>query len=426
MVKRFVLAILFFATLTISAQNGTVSPYSAFGIGDLRQGRSIENQSMGGIGFYTDSIHIHLNNPAALGKLGLATYTGALSRRELRMETSDDLQRTSVTSFDYLSIAFPLISQRAGIAFGAKPYSSVGYQLEDLQEIANGDQVLNEYTGEGGINEVFLSAGFQLLPKMHLGATVSYYFGQLSNNRVQVTEGIAYGTLDERDSDVSGFDFNYALTYSPSIGPKHTLYTSLRAHTQTNLVSTNQRRIGTFVPLSGNEIEVVDVDLDRDNLRYTEIKIPTTFSLGLGIGQEQRWMVGGEYSFQKFSEFSNEFLDGDNIEYEDASSFALGGYFVPDFTDIDSYFNRVVYRAGVRLDNTGYIVNEKDISNFGITFGMGFPLGFEYSNLNLGLEVGRRGTTMNNLVRESYFKVSIGLSLNASGPNRWFQKRQIN
>ena len=86
----------------------------------------------------------------------------------------------------------------------------------------------------------------------------------------------------------------------------------------------------------------------------------------------------------------------------------------------------MVYRAGVRLDNTGFIVNEKDISNFGITFGMGFPLGFEYSNLNLGLEVGRRGTTMNNLVRESYFKVSIGLSLNASGPNRWFQKRQIN
>ena len=86
----------------------------------------------------------------------------------------------------------------------------------------------------------------------------------------------------------------------------------------------------------------------------------------------------------------------------------------------------MVYRAGVRLDNTGFIVNEKAMSDFGITFGMGFPLGFEYSNLNLGLEVGRRGTTMNNLVRESYFKVSIGLSRNVPAPTRWFQKRQIN
>jgi hypothetical protein len=60
------------------------------------------------------------------------------------------------------------------------------------------------------------------------------------------------------------------------------------------------------VPLSGNEIEVVDVDLDRDNLRYTEIKIPTTFSLGLGFGEEQRWLIGGEYSFQQFSDFSND------------------------------------------------------------------------------------------------------------------------
>jgi hypothetical protein len=264
------------------------------------------------------------------------------------------------------------------------------------------------------------------MPRLHLGATASFYFGQLKSRRVQVTEGIAYGTLDNRQSDISGFDFNYALTYSPNLGPKNTLYTSLRVHTQTNLVSQNQRRIGTFVPLTGNEIEVSDVYLENDNLRNTEIKIPTTFSLGLGFGQEQRWLIGGEYSYQQFSDFSNIFLDSDNVEYENASSYALGGYWIPDFTDIDSYLNRVVYRAGVRLDNTGFIVNEKAMSDFGITFGMGFPLGFEYSNLNLGLEVGRRGTTMNNLVRESYFKVSIGLSLNASGPNRWFQKRQIN
>jgi hypothetical protein len=134
MVKRFVLAILIFATLTVSAQNGTVSQYSAFGIGELRQGHSIENQAMGGLGLYTDSIHLHLHNPAGLGKLGLATYTGALTRVETRMETSGGKQRTSVTNFDYLAVAFPLISQRAGIAFGTKPLSSVGYQLEDLQE----------------------------------------------------------------------------------------------------------------------------------------------------------------------------------------------------------------------------------------------------------------------------------------------------
>jgi hypothetical protein len=78
------------------------------------------------------------------------------------------------------------------------------------------------------------------------------------------------------------------------------------------------------------------------------------------------------------------------------------------------------------MENTGFLVNNQEINNFGITFGMGLPLGFEYSNLNVGFEVGRRGVTTDNLVREGYFKVSLGLSLSASGPNRWFQKRQIN
>lgn len=426
MVQRFVLAILIFATFSVSAQNGTVSPFSAFGIGDLRGVRTVENQSMGGLESFTDSIHINLNNPASLGKLGLATYSGAFARQEVRMETYNDKQRASVTNLEYLAIAFPLKTQRGGLSFGLKPFSSVGYKLEDIRDNQAGNQVLNEYSGEGGLNQVFFSVGLQLLPKVQVGATANYIFGQIMNKRVQVTEGIAYGTLDDRQSDISGFDFNYALTYSPNLSAKHTLYTSLRAHTQTNLVSKNQRRIGSFVPLNGNEIETYLVDLERDNLLNTEIKIPTTFTAGLGIGEEYRWMIGAEAGMQQFSSFSNPFLDGDNIRYEDASSYALGGFWVPDYTDVDAYFNRVTYRAGVRLDNTGFIVNEKPISNFGITFGMGLPVGFEYSNLNLGFEVGRRGTTMNSLVRESYFKVSIGLSFNASGANRWFQKRQIN
>ena len=177
-----------------------------------------------------------------------------------------------------------------------------------------------------------------------------------------------------------------------------------------------------MLPESGQNIEIFDVDLDDDNLRRTFIKIPTTTTLGLGWGEDKHWFLGAEYSFQKYSEFENPFLQENNTEYEDASSFALGGYWVPDFASIDSYFDRVTYRAGVRLDNTGLIVNDKPIENFGITFGMGLPIGSDFSNLNLGFELGRKGTTMNNLVRESYFKISLGLAFNA----RWFMKRQIN
>jgi hypothetical protein len=425
MVNRLVLAILIFATYTASAQTGTVSPYSALGVGDFRNIRSVENEMMGGLGIYTDSIHLHMNNPAGLGKLGATVYTAALSHRELRVESNDDEQSTSVTNLDYLAIALPLKSQRGGIAFGIRPFSSVGYALVLETTFPDGTVITNESNGTGGINQAFLSVGFEILPRLHAGATANLHFGNLEYSRLEITDGVTFGTIDERVSNVSGFNFNYALTYMPKISDKHNLFLSGRANTQANLVSKNEQRIGTFVPLTGTTIEAVDVDLEAENLRQTEIKIPTTFSFGAGIGEDKHWFVGGEYSFQQFSEFKNPFLQEDNVIFEDANSMAFGGYYIPNYNSLTSYFNRITYRAGLRLDNTGFIVNDKPLENFGITFGLGLPLGVPgqgFSNLNLGFELGRRGTTMNNLIRESYFKLNIGLSFNS----RWFLKRQIN
>ena len=388
----------------------------------MRNVRSVENQSMGGLGIYTDSIHLSLSNPAGLGKLGATTYAGALSHKEIRLETFDELQRSSVSNLEYLAIAFPLKSQRAGLAFGIRPYSSLGYDLQDIRSNSEGQDISVQYTGTGGINQVFLSSGIQVMPDLHVGAAVNFHFGSIEVERQQVTEGVAFGTLDERISRINGFDFNYGLTYEPKVSSKHTLFSSLRIHTQTNLTSENSQRIGTYAPLTGNEIETIQVNLDEDFLHFTEIKVPTTYSLGLGYGEDKHWFLGAEYSTQQFSGFKNPFLRSANVEYEDASSIALGGFYLPNYTSIDSYLSRVVYRAGVRLDNTGYVVNGKSLENFGITFGMGLPLGINFSNLNLGFELGRRGTTMNGLVRESYFKVSVGLSFN----DKWFLKRQIN
>ena len=52
---------------------------------------------------------------------------------------------------------------------------------------------------------------------------------------------------------------------------------------------------------------------------------------------------------------------------------------------------------------------------------MGFPIGGNFSNINLGIEYGKRGTTASGLVQENYLNVSVGLSFS----DRWFVKRKI-
>ncbi|MDO6473117.1 hypothetical protein [Maribacter sp. 1_MG-2023] len=428
MIRKIVIAIVYITTVGMYAQDGTVSPYSFFGLGELKSGSTVENQMMGGIGVYADSVHLNLKNPAAYGKLGLevmdreglVVYTAGVSNKNYQLKSYTEEEKSSVTTLDYLALGFSL-GKGLGMGFGVMPYSSVGYNL--VEEQTNIDKSLvNIYNGEGGLNRVFYSVGYEVIKDLSIGATVNFNFGTIDAERLQQIEGIQFGTFDRRSSRINGFDFNYALNYSPLIKGRNRLHSSIRVNTQGNLISENSRQIGSFSIANGGNIEEIDVDLDAENLRNTEFKIPTTTTIGLGYGEDYKWFVGAEYSFQKMSSFENVFLGTENEMYKDASSYAFGAFITPDHDSFTSYLKRVTYRAGVRLDNTGMLIDNVDINNFGITFGLGLPLGRSFSNLNLGFEFGRRGTTRANLIEESYFKFNVGLSLN----DRWFQKRKIN
>lgn len=420
MVKKILIVFLCLIAYGANAQNGTVSPYSFFGIGDLRSAGTIENQMMGGLSMYTDSIHLNLRNPSAYGKLRLTVYSVGLSHKEIRLNSFTEEEKSSVSNVEYLSLGFP-ISPKMAAGFGLKPYSSVGYNLVSESLNSNQATVTNQYSGDGGLNQAYFSLGFEVARDLNLGATVNFNFGTLKNRRVQSVEDVQFGTIDRRESKINGFDFNYGATYTPTFNDKYTLFTSVTVNTQANLTSENIQSIGSFSLNTGADIEVIDVDLEAQGLRNTELKIPTRTTLGFGFGEDKKWFLGAEYSFQGLSTFTNDFVDVDNIRYQDASSMALGGFFVPDYASFSNYLKRVTYRAGVRMQNTGMVVNDTQINDFGITFGLGLPLGGSFSNLNLGFELGSRGTTTADLIRENYLKVNIGLSLN----DRWFRKRQI-
>jgi len=429
MIKKIVITIVFAAYFGVNAQNGSVSPYSYFGVGEVQSKGTMENQMMGGIGTFADSIHANLQNPAALSKLGvqvgedfgITTYTAGISHKNLSFKNGSESQNNKVTNLEYLAIAMSL-KKGLGISFGLMPYSSVGYNFVSESINGNDAQVTNKYVGEGGLNKVFFSVGYEVMKDLSLGVTANFNFGKLENDRVQSVENVQFGTLDRRESRVNGMDFNYALNYTPTINDKYKLYSSVRVNTQANLTSKNKKQVGSFATNTGANIEVIDVDLDAVGLRNTELKIPTITTIGLGFGEERKWFLGAEYSLQEMSSFSNDFVDAPNLGYEDASSIAIGGLYVPDYSSFSSYFKQVTYRAGMRYEKTGMVLNNEEINNFGITFGIGLPMRGSYSNLNIGLELGKRGTTKSNLIEENYFKINVGLSLN----DIWFRKRRIN
>ena len=150
---------------------------------------------------------------------------------------------------------------------------------------------------------------------------------------------------------------------------------------------------------------------------------PSQFTIGAGIGAPKRWSLGLEYTGQKTSNFKNRHIELDssldNVEFVDVVKIKIGGFFIPNYNAIGTYWKRISYRAGFHFENTGLNIEGQDINEFGISFGVGLPTGKLFSNVNIGFEVGKRGTTNFGLIQENFLNTFLSLSLN----DKWFEKR---
>jgi hypothetical protein len=434
MIKKLVIVFITVFAMQAQAQNSTASPYSFYGIGSLKFKGTVENRSMGGLSFFTDSIHLNLRNPAGYAGNNLKMFnnesrpikfTVGGSSSNLTLNTDDESQKTNATTFDYLALAVPM--GKFGLGFGLLPYSSVGYKLESINAEGNLD---NRYKGEGGLNKAFLGLGYQITPSLGVGVDASYNFGNIQNSALEFTyvngEPVQYFSKESNRSNLSGVNLNFGVSYKTMVSDKLELTTGLTYMPKSKIKSENERFFSSVVVNVVTEQEIVvssiEADLESQNLKKTDLTLPSKFSLGAGIGQPRKWFAGAEYTFQKTSEFDNPIFTDNNAEFVNASTIALGGFYIPNYNSFSSYWERIVYRAGVNFENTGLEVNNETINEFGISFGVGLPVGNLFSNANIGFEFGKRGTTKANLIEENFMNLQISLSLN----DRWFQKRKYN
>lgn len=434
MIKKLVLVFIALFALQSQAQEGTASPYSFYGIGNLKFKGTVENRSMGGLSIYIDSVHVNLQNPAGYAGNNLKSFNdesrpvrftigGNYNSTDLKTASGSD--KTSTTTFDYLALSVPM--GKFGFGFGLMPYTSVGYKLEATDT----DGLLtNRYRGEGGLNKVFAGLGYQITEGLSVGIDASYNFGNIQNTSIAFLydegEITQYQTREDNRSDLSGLSLNFGLSYKTMLNDKLQLVTGFTYTPESNIKSNNQRSFSTITinSLTGQEFafNTIQADLEAQGLDVTDLTLPSKVTFGAGLGQPLKWFIGAETTFQNYSQFDNPIFTIDNAEFVNATVFSFGGFFIPDYNSFSSYWKRVTYRAGVRFENTGLEINDETINEFGISFGLGLPVGNVFSNANIGFEIGKRGTTRANLVQENFMNLQLSLSLN----DRWFQKRKYN
>lgn len=427
MVKNTLVIVTLFLSVFSFAQKNNASAYSFYGIGESLKSNTAEQFSMGGIGAtLSDSYHINLLNPAANTSLFFTTYSLGGEYKSITAKDNVGKETGSTTHLSYIAVGVPF-SKKGAFTFGLLPNTSVGYSLVNSEFDTSGETEMERttYDGTGGTNKVFFGIGYKLFKGLSLGVNGSYIFGNVENSIVNLERNASLATKYESISNLSAFSLNTGFHY------KHKLKNDLNIEVGGTVELENKMDFDSNEYLYS--VSFAANESPRDTILNEEAKgkiiNPLKTTLGVGLGKENKWYAGADYSFRKPIEFEGAFFNSyEKIKYTDFSSIAIGGFYIPKFNSITSYWQRVTYRAGVRFEKTGLMVqgieNESDfseINDFGISFGIGLPVSKQLSNLNVGFEFGKRGKTNNGLIQENYVNLKLGLSLN----DKWFKKREI-
>lgn len=400
MIKKILISSCLLLSIVAFSQEGTSSPYSFYGIGETRFIGNVESRSMGGISMIPDSTRINFQNPAGYGNLKLTNFAIAGSTDNRKQKSATSSSTAKRTSIDYVALAIPL--GKFGAGFGLMPYSSVGYKIEKKDT-----DVTNSFTGTGGLNRVFLGAGYQILPNLSFGATAYYNFGKIQISSLQVKSNISSASRDSNVNDLNGVNFNFGLMYQYKMKDKLSLFGSLY-YTPKSILNSN----------NVETIDVIDYNANYTITTTTELQMPQKVALGIGIGNNKKWVVGAEIAFQGAGKLNNVYNTKDNVTYSKNQRYAIGGFFTPATNQFSNYVKRITYRGGFVYEKSGLIINSTEINDVGMTLGLGLPISGSFSNINLGFEFGKKGTTSNILVQENYIILNIGFSLN----DKWFVK----
>lgn len=426
MIKKIIAGVCLIFSAAGFSQENSASPYSYYGIGDTRFKGTVENRAMGGLSILGDSIHINMQNPGTYSALKLTTYTVGASNTSTGFKSDSGNDSANRTTFDYIAVAIPF--NKLGVAFGLMPFTSVGYKINNIvvdpvDELRRSRQ----FNGSGGINRVFAGAAYQITPKFSLGADFQYNFGNTETKSiVSVVDAdntviLQYPTRELNSTEYSGVSFNIGAVYKGKIN-KLDWVTSATYTPQSTLKSKTTREFATItLTTAGNESIIDQLDGSQSSVN---MKMPSKFSIGTGLGAARKWFAGVEYTTQASNEFGNRFDNITNAGFESSQKFNLGGYYIPNFMSFNSYLSRITYKAGFKYEKTGLVINDQNINDRAFTFGMGLPLGGNtgrFNNLNIGVELGKRGTKNMNLIQENYVNIMVSLSLN----DQWFIKRRF-
>lgn len=403
--------ILFFTvqSLGLYAQSVSTSPYSIYGLGSLYETNFGPISAIGssGIALPTSSF-INSRNPASLGYIGKNSFffdTG-LKGIETSYENETSSEKRNNFQFSHIAIAFP-INSRSGFSASLKPYSSASYIISNYQlpiDNSNEYYYLNS-ASYGGLNTCHLSYGYKILKGITLGLTTSFYFGNITNNKNFIIANSV--TNINKKSYYNGM----RLSLGNQIKIDSTFNIGLTMELPSQIKGSKTQSVSTI-----NETETQYIE-NNEASDVTDYYLPFEYGVGISKSFFKKFNLTLDYEKSLWKNTNQSSVYG---EYKNQDKYALGLSYVKKEQSY-KYADKIHYYTGFNYD-TGFLsINNKNVNNMRFSIGVGLPLEFTKSALNINYSYGIKGTVGNDLIRENYHMIGLNLSLEAI----WFVKRKF-
>lgn len=413
-------------SLDLFAQADSDSPYSLFGVGQVRdKSMNVRLMGMGGLAnaMYGGGM-INSENPASYAKIDSLAFLfdAGFYFKTSTFSTSSFSERASNASFDYVSMAFGLTSWWK-MALGVQPYSIAGYTMKVDKDIPEVGATTTRFQGKGGLNQVFAGTAFKLGKHVSIGANAYYVFGNTkTETSLFFPDSIYYvGSRRSIDMMVSSFMFDYGVLFNTNVGDDLNLSLGLTYNQKVRLKGEQTLFVRSIEEDIDTEIEYV-IDTVAHVIGQTRITMPQGFGAGFVLQKNDQWALGVDFNWMQWSKFARE---GVTESLQNSWLVSAGAEFTPKHSSISGYFSRVTYRIGGFYEHgfinlSGNDGKDHSINKVGVTAGLSLPLPKTLSKVNIAFEVGRYGTREGGLIQERYAKMNVGISVF----EHWFMKRK--
>lgn len=429
MKKIFTAALATALSVAAFAQSGTNSPYSQYGLGVMSDQTSGFNRGMNGLGLgFHEHNQVNFLNPASYATIDSLTFIfdAGLSGQITNFSENGQKINANNAAFEYAVGAFRL-AKHVGVSFGILPYTNVGYDYSFKKYMtenvtSTSTYYKNSYSGEGGLHQVYLGAGWQPFKGLSIGVNGSYLWGDYTRTvSNQYSESTVNSLYKIYTASVNNYKLDFGLQYAIKLSKKDEVTLGLTYGFGHKLSADAECQ----VLLSNSETSTVDT---TSYTAYNALEIPTTYGVGLAWTHKRSLKLGVDYSLQKWSEvgYPQYVENGGSARYSvqsglfsDRHKLTVGGEYCANEAG-RSFFKRLRYRFGASYATPYLKINGQDgPKEYSVSAGFGIPIVNTYNSrsiLNISAQWVRQDSK--TYITENTFRINIGITFN----ERWFAK----